>query len=68
MSTQQQKAKVAQMQAQRKEMGEKLDWGNESAVKAFNAFQDQLKQEESKLATLQKEAKEGTWDFDGGWE
>ena len=47
MSTQQQKAKVAQMQAQRKEMGEKLDWGNESAVKAFNAFQDQLKQEES---------------------
>jgi|SaaInlStandDraft_5_1057022.scaffolds.fasta_scaffold132580_2 hypothetical protein len=68
MSAQQQQAKVAQMQARRKEMGEKLDWGDQSAVKAFNAFQESLKQEESKLATLQKEAKEGSWDFDGGWE
>eukprot|EP00942_MAST-04A_sp_MAST-4A-sp1_P003771 g3771.t1 len=65
MSVNAQKAKVSQMQAQRKSMGEKLDWDDAAAVKTFNAFQNALKKEEQHLVTLQKEAKEGTWDFDG---
>ena len=30
-----------------------FDWGNEAAVKAFNSFQESLKKEEAKLASLE---------------
>ena len=70
MSLNAQKAKVAKMRDQRKKMGETLDWGNEAAVKAFNSFQESLKSEEGKLATLETQAsrQQKEWDFDGGWD
>ena len=51
-------------------MGEKLDWGDQAAVKAFNSFQESLKSEEGKLATLETQAsrQQKEWDFDGGWD
>ena len=73
MSVSQQKAKVLQMQAQRKQMGEKLDWDDQAAVNKFNAFQSSLKKEEQVLAALEKKARESKnkskeWDFDGDWD
>ena len=46
---------------------ETLDWGNEAAVKAFNSFQESLKSEEGKLASLETQAsrQQKEWDFDG---
>ena len=67
MSVTAQKAKVSQCSA-KKSIGEKLDWDDAAAVKKFNAFQNALKKEEQHLVTLQKEAKEGTWDFDGDFD
>ena len=73
MSVSQQKAKVLQMQGQRKQMGEKLDWDDQAAVNAFNAFQSSLKTEESKLAALEKKERASNnesrgWDFDGDYD
>ena len=73
MSVSQQKAKVLQMQAQRKQMGEKLDWDDQAAVNKFNAFQSSLKKEEQVLAALEKKDRESKnkskeWDFDGDWD
>ena len=70
MSVSQQKEKVLQMQAQRKQMGEKLDWDDQAAVNKFNAFQSSLKKEEQVLAALEKKDRESKnksneWDFDG---
>jgi|Dee2metaT_20_FD_contig_31_8485624_length_454_multi_3_in_0_out_0_1 hypothetical protein len=69
MSLNAQKAKVAQMREERKKKGEKVDWGNQAAVQSFNSFQDSLKKEEAKLASMEHEAStKKEWDFDGGWD
>ena len=68
MSLNAQKQKVASMQQKRKEMGKNLDWDNQSAVQSFNSFQASLKKEEAALASMQKDAQQGDWDFDGGWD
>ena len=73
MSVSQQRAKVLQMQGQRKQMGEKLDWDDQAAVSAFNTFQSSLAAEESKLSALEKEERESKnksqeWDFDGDYD
>ena len=66
MSLNAQKAKVARMREERKKMGEKVDWGNQAAVQAFNSFQESLKAEENKLASLEKQSNKKEWDYDGG--
>ena len=49
-------------------MGEKIDWDNQAAVQAFNSFQESLKAEENKLASLEKQSTKKEWDFDGDWD
>ena len=66
MSLNAQRQKVARMEQERKPKAAKVDWDNQGAVQAFNSFQQSLQKEQSKLAEMEKDAKQGNWDYDGG--